>query len=366
MTRIPRAIRNRIVRNEYSRLPQMNSDRTYQEMQATTSEKYAQDHIGPFPESEHQKPYENPEEDYQELEALYTPFGIPPFVGPWDLELPTTWKVCKALPSGCYCPGKTTTIKVSYSEEDCCNYVSYDLIHTSGTFTIKASCFSVTITASADASGPIIFTAHRSADDLGTDFIVEACTVNEQNCVGDDAEATTIDYSLQMSAGTSQTLTAMHTRAGASYHWEISAGGGTLDKNVGASVVYTAPATNPNCANNPTIKLTTGSKGCVANPLCATAQITISNNTGTAAWMHVQDAAPFDCYFLGGWRVGWQHHGLRCDDTTWIDSSTSIPGASCDEIKLYIEETYPGYWDAWEDTRTAEQLAAGCCPYKLM
>ncbi len=73
-------MRNKIHSYEYSRLPQMS--KSYQEMQERVSEKFAQDNLGPFAESEHQKPYERPEDDYQSLESTYIPFGYPPGSSP--------------------------------------------------------------------------------------------------------------------------------------------------------------------------------------------------------------------------------------------------------------------------------------------
>lgn len=58
----------------------------------------------------------------------------------------------------------------------------------------------------------------------------------------------------QMNTNGTQTLTASGGLA--PYSWSITAGGGSLSSGSGASVIYTAPAANVNCTNNPTIQLT--------------------------------------------------------------------------------------------------------------
>ena len=59
--------------------------------------------------------------------------------------------------------------------------------------------------------------------------------------------------SLSMACNDSQDLIAVNGCL--PYTWSLS-GGGTLSENTGYMVVYTAPATNVNCADNPTIKVT--------------------------------------------------------------------------------------------------------------
>ena len=64
-----------------------------------------------------------------------------------------------------------------------------------------------------------------------------------------------INYTTQqMSYGGTQELNAVG--GAGSYTWSIVSGGGSLSSSSGPSTVYTAPADNENCANNPTILLT--------------------------------------------------------------------------------------------------------------
>jgi hypothetical protein len=51
----------------------------------------------------------------------------------------------------------------------------------------------------------------------------------------------------------SQTLTA--SGGSGSYTWSIPGGSGTLSNSNGSSTVYTAPISNANCVNNPTVRL---------------------------------------------------------------------------------------------------------------
>ena len=80
--------------------------------------------------------------------------------------------------------------------------------------------------------------------------------------VDDPTKTVVIGYTTQaMQVSEEQTLTVKnrHPRwSYENYHWEISAGGGSLSSDVGLSVVYTAPATNPNCELNATIDLICG------------------------------------------------------------------------------------------------------------
>ena len=171
-----------------------------------------------------------------------------------------------------------------------------------------------------------------------------------------------------MSLGTSQTLTVQHARVGASYHWEITSGGGNLDKTVGGSVVYTAPATNPGCVNNPTIQLTTDTKGCFVNPLCAEAKISLNGYSAVAAYKYVQDS----CFRPSGYppncKVGYHRFGLRCNATEFEDISNYADGTDnvlatcCAEARETVSPT----WGSWVDSRSEAALAGGCCPYQLM
>ena len=398
MTKIHQSLRGRVVNHEYSRLPQMFD--SYQDMQARTPEKYAQDHFGPFPESEHQKPYENPDQDYQELEALYTPWETPPYIGPINIDLGPApvgeTKVCKALSDICYCPNETKSAAVRFTDKECCSRMTYDLIHTAGTFTIKATCSKITITASEDASGSIRFTAHRSGGDLGTDLTAEQCGPVQTNvCLGDDEQPTTISYDQTMSVGTEQTLSVLHPKTGFEYKWKITGGGGTLSTTKGTSTVYTAPAENPNCSLNPTITLSVDGKGCYspAGGTCDTARIGLNGFDRWAAGMFLRAEDVFEELKVEppvarpevDFAVYTSYIACNGDVDEWPVDQWKFNNATAQEVweilgsgELITVDFRPiGTWSPWyphqrEDivgyslTSDGTAIAGGCCPHQLM
>ena len=79
--------------------PQMHVDDSYQETQRVYTEALAQRELGPFPESEHQRPYENPDMDYPMLEYAYPPhnkdfpYPEPPAIDPYaDIDCVQLWE----------------------------------------------------------------------------------------------------------------------------------------------------------------------------------------------------------------------------------------------------------------------------------
>jgi len=120
-------------------------------------------------------------------------------------------------------------------------------------------------------SGPIDFLNSKKNDNsifikcLSAECHAEASITLRDRCGGEyiinvrpycqDADALAIGYtSLQMSCNGSQTLDA----AGGfyPYSWSLSGGGTITPAEDTKSAVYAAPATNENCASNPTITLT--------------------------------------------------------------------------------------------------------------
>src|SRR4030042_5374103 len=80
----------------------------------------------------------------------------------------------------------------------------------------------------------------------------------------------TIGGSQQMSGGGTQSLTASGGCGG--YSWSLKAGGGTLTGSE-----YTAPTTNPNCENNPTICVTDSCGGKVCKQIAVNAYSNLSS-----------------------------------------------------------------------------------------
>jgi len=84
-----------------------------------------------------------------------------------------------------------------------------------------------------------------------------------------------IAYTTQgMSVNEEQTLSVTTPADNCIYSWAITSGGGSLSAASGNSVVYTAPSTNANCANNATITLTT------LGSVCDSLGIAVNANTG--------------------------------------------------------------------------------------
>jgi hypothetical protein len=67
------------------------------------------------------------------------------------------------------------------------------------------------------------------------------------------ADGPSIGGAQQMPVGGSQTLTATGGCGG--YTWSIIGGGGSLSSSTGDSTTYNAPTSNPDCENNPTIRI---------------------------------------------------------------------------------------------------------------
>jgi len=85
------------------------------------------------------------------------------------------------------------------------------------------------------------------------------CFPCESNC---DCTNISIGYTTQgMQVNEEQTLTVEGGVDGCVYAWGL-VGGGTLSGEEGGSVVYTAPATNPNCESNAVVSLSVGDDRC--------------------------------------------------------------------------------------------------------
>jgi hypothetical protein len=165
----------------------------------------------------------------------------------------------------------------------------------------------------------------------------------------------------QMSINQSQTLSTSDTEVGVEYSWAISSGGGTITQDG----VYTAPATNPNCDNNPSISLRACGK------IIDTLQIAVNAASpyATAIYECAQRSCPPcpDCYNYGSCFAV-----IRCSG----NYSTVIPhndGAICLGWSAY--ETYCAWYPScttfglvvgYNDVRQPSVKAAGCCPWQLM
>ena len=283
--RIPANKRHLIANKEYSRLPYW-TDEGFEDVQRQTSQKYVQDSFGAFAESENQLPYLS-DADYQGLEYQYQ---NPEFFDPTDLPdvdmtntipkgtcyelwvslfgdatgafIPTAseWnklneyaKKCPLIYMPHICclnmkisgpdsvaPGDTVEYSVSGGGHGC----AYDIDAERGEF------IGYKYTAPTTPGSDRISIKPWMSDDQHTICAFKDITI-QGGCLG-TVHATT----LQMAAGASQTLYITGGSEYDTYYWSTTTG--SLSSPTGTSVTYTAPATNPNCVNNPTITVTCG------------------------------------------------------------------------------------------------------------
>ena len=184
----------------------------------------------------------------------------------------------------------------------------------------------------------------------------------------------TIGYtSQQMACGGVQALTHSGGGAGGKYTW--SADYGTFNEPTGVGVLYTAPAANADCANNPTITLTDCCKH------TATLKIAVNCAIPTVV------AGYLSCCVTGrssgycSWTRG--RNNLYCDGSL-AGSCNGICGKG-DDIPCSLDEYYAwlvsgcvdaipycnsncpeGCSEGYHDSRTAAQKTAGCCPAQLV
>jgi len=165
------------------------------------------------------------------------------------------------------------------------------------------------------------------------------------------------------------------------YSWAIISGGGSLSITKGDSTVYTAPATNPNCASNPTIQVT---------DYCgntATLQIAVNAyDPEFAIW-----ANEFNGTYPGSGATVWRGRRVLCDGTYGTDvglCSACDPGmgvcVQCSDCDPVCQQgccvTANNCWPwpsehpvcgvvqccaAYGDVRDADMKSGGCCPQQM-
>jgi hypothetical protein len=173
--------------------------------------------------------------------------------------------------------------------------------------------------------------------------------------------ALSIGYtSQQMSCSGTQALSA--TGGGGKYIWSMS-GGGSLNKTTGTSVIYTAPSTNANCANNPTITL----KDCCGNTKTLTIAINCTADTDCAysTCVNVGGNKCTRCFTCAG---ALAPAGTACRCAPGANICWTTPNAACAGCTTSVCCAYEGGSCSFTlyDRRTAGQKAAGCCPQALL
>ncbi|HOI72876.1 MAG TPA: RHS repeat-associated core domain-containing protein [Syntrophales bacterium] len=185
----------------------------------------------------------------------------------------------------------------------------------------------------------------------------------------------------QMQVGATQALTVTGARPEASYRWRVASGGGTLSATTEASVVYTAPSSNPDCVNNPVITLSSD------GATCDTLQIAV-HGAGTNDWYYPVSK-------VGAVEVCREHadHTALCRAWIGCDGNPSENcrplGPNCGMTSFFCNShgwfltrpcnsesapynIPPGTYcsgsmgPTYKDIRTPMMKANGCCPAALL
>ena len=461
--RIPQNKRGLIVNKEYSRLPYM-TDEGYDEIQRSTSQKFVQDNYGKFDESENQQPYKNDSEydtDYQGLEYDYSLPGFDFNLGDLDIDPSSTTSKdikCDAYwnqlfpghptGSGPFIPdsGDLSALNiyakkcpVEFKFHICCgrglkvqgpvngemesgqNYkfsignkpidCEYDFWAKKGSMKIDGDYTAPqTDVEIEDTMGLEPWTGISGK--YSKDCLTWKVKIKPKTCTGSIGYTT-----LQMQVSGTQTLIVVNPTSGETYYWAASSG--SIDAT-GLSVTYTAPSSNANCTNNPTITLTCGGSTIGTLTIAVRANSFDSNK---AAYYVTQGGGPGTpigdptnpSFILRDCEYGIYLVPVRCDGSTprmWDmpmcghDYANPYTGSCPHCAVLKHDQDPPGCWGNWTfdrvtdmayaeimcasagsksttsprysnlpcncaigsvyDVRDATQIASGCCPAGLL
>jgi len=174
----------------------------------------------------------------------------------------------------------------------------------------------------------------------------------------------------QMRVDETQTLTidfALTACGAPEFTWTLAAGSGALSHATGDHTVYTAPATNVNCAGNPTITLSCG--GVVLDTL------KIAVNSSWSSYHALTDCCQCDWNWCKNNNIRHCEYYYNCDGTlhAGVNSAYCQGGAfpchsPVNAEGLYSNQTCTalGWIDGVNDTRTAGMKTEGCCPYQVI
>ena len=418
--RIKKSQQHLVSNNETSRLPYWVDD-GYDDIQRTESQKHIMDIYGRFPESENQLPYND--DDYQALEYQYQDqfhdpdFKAPPFntendpdrkpedcLGFWN-------QLFRGFRGGAFTASVnrmealrkySELCPVEYATKLCCRKglrvngppnneldsgasftftltrpsgvkkCEYDFWATKGDMRLGGTYKAPKVTKETyDLMGVRPFLS----DDKGDDCLTWSVKIKPQTCTGSIGYTT-----LQMQVSGTQTLIVVNPTSGETYYWAASSG--SIDAT-GLSVTYTAPSSNANCTNNPTITLTCG--GAVIHTL----QLAVNAATGPAAYVFAETAVGVCHEVSGGYYVGITNlkagtmQVISCSGvithTFSQDASSRQVCATCAQAFASAEQQLfinfgGGAYNCWLhgtrlgsvcDVRTAQQKLDGCCTYFL-
>lgn len=405
--RVPANKRHLVVNKEYSRLPYWTDD-GYDDVQKQVSQKYVQDSFGKFAESENQPPYLS-DADYQGLEYNYQDPQFPDIPeagliatkpsgfceGLWDslfgdrsgVFIPTAseWnklneyaKKCPLLYVPHICcigmkingPGEVApSAEAEYSSSGGGAGCAYTMKAKRGEFTGS------TYTAPSTAGSDEIHVTPWMSDDQGKKCAKKDILITG-GCTGTISAVLT-----QMAAGATQVLTVTGGGAYDDYTWSTTSG--SLNPTTGTSVTFTAPATNPNCANNATISLSCG--GSVVSHVDIAINAYTASNVGKF-WHYNGIITPCWCSGVVPNRICYAEGSgyrqiINCDGSS-SQTNASAQGSSAlqgDESEACAAaeamakaatgntlELGVNSWETWYDYRDASQKALGCCPSQLM
>ena len=180
----------------------------------------------------------------------------------------------------------------------------------------------------------------------------------ECSCVG-----ISIGYTTQgMRVNEEQTLTVEGGVDGCVYAWGL-VGGGTLSGEEGGSVVYTAPATNPNCESNAVVSLSVEGIG-----ICGSLGIAIS---GTSGYAYV-DYTGEGMMCNGGYCFA-ERWLYDCNDDLINGGLTGCTPYGWPRCATYgnppvahLEECWADCYFGIIDVRSDSSKLAGCCPEGLL
>jgi hypothetical protein len=381
--------------NQYSSFESMDSDTTDA---AISFQGVLRKH------SEFQFP--NSETDYEEMDTGYDPFPGSDWLGPfpgakikssmgdsclrlWELLFPN-WKTgARALASNmakkldqyaAKCP-------VTYIWKKCCikaqiigaSQVNNSAVSYYGTRGIPDDCYATWRADKGRCTG-----GKYTAPPSGLKDTIYVDTLNVTGCAKKEITLQTTascatEYightTHQMSLSESQNLTVENAVVGNYYTWVISAGGGSISPFHGTAIVYTAPATNPECASNPTIQLMLGTN------ICDTLQIAVNNSAISGNQGGSRRCTDYGIAFHNGCPpekciAGVKEILFNCGGTEAAESWQCAGGTYCEydctntgvlnRILSFCTGGAMSCVTSTVDYRSAGDKTNGCCPYQLL
>lgn len=181
------------------------------------------------------------------------------------------------------------------------------------------------------------------------------------------SESIGISGTTQMSVGDTKTLTVLNSVVGKTYTWVISSGGGSVSPSTGTSTTYTAPASNANCLQNPTIQLKVGAN------VCDTTSFAVNNPTETGAaayyqWYRCDSAVACSPPQPGRCMSCLFNNNVICTGVA-TETTNSCMGSNCEYLcsnPLLAKYCTDHPARAVVDRRTPTMKTNGCCPYQLL